>query len=77
MILIDDDLTEDESIKEETNDISSRLLPAPLYRIGQTDIIGCNKCRLKCDIHFMKKHPCMFVKEADISGLDAFTKEKT
>ena len=30
----DDDLTEDESREEEANDISSRLLPAPLYRIG-------------------------------------------
>jgi hypothetical protein len=29
-----------------------------IYRYGQSDTHGCNHCRLRGDIHFMRNHEC-------------------
>ena len=33
-------------------------MSSSMYRIGKTDIWGCNNCKMRDDIWFMQKHPC-------------------
>ncbi len=37
---------------------SNDILKPNLYRIGNTDTIGCSKCKMKGDKWFMNDHPC-------------------
>jgi hypothetical protein len=47
-----------EEISEDERPDTDILFNPHIYRLGNSDRWGCDKCHLKDDIHYMKQHIC-------------------